>query len=106
LNGHLFQDTHTIFPEQPLTLQFYHAVEVERIVGDEDGKLPFEDKSLDLVMSSMSLHWSNKIEGVLTEVKRVLKPDGVFLGAMLGGETLHELKYVHFCVGMHPTIKK
>jgi NADH dehydrogenase [ubiquinone] 1 alpha subcomplex assembly factor 5 len=78
---------------------FYHAVEVERIVGDEDGKLPFEDKSLDLVMSSMSLHWSNKIEGVLTEVKRVLKPDGVFLGAMLGGETLHELKYVHFFVG-------
>lgn len=58
----------------------------------ENTPLPFNDQSVDLVLSSCSLHWINDIPKVLTEVKRILKPDGIFLCALLGGDTLHELK--------------
>jgi len=48
--------------------------------------------SQDLVFSSLSLHWENDLPGALKRVKRALKPDGAFLGAMLGGDTLWELR--------------
>lgn len=59
---------------------------------DEEAPLPLPDESVDMVVSSMSLHWINDLPGVLAEVRRVLRPDGVFLAAMLGGETLVELR--------------
>ncbi|XP_070840608.1 arginine-hydroxylase NDUFAF5, mitochondrial isoform X2 [Chaetodon trifascialis] len=43
-------------------------------------------------MSSMSLHWINDLPGALKQIHQVLKPDGVFIGAMVGGETLYELR--------------
>lgn len=58
----------------------------------EGSPLPFATGSVDLVMSSCSLHWVNDLPGVFAEVRRILKPDGVFLAAMLGGETLQELR--------------
>lgn len=67
-------------------------MEVVPVVGNEEGRLPFDDASLDLVLSSMSLHWWNDLPGVLAEVRRVLKPDGVFLAALVGGESLMELR--------------
>ncbi|RKP11953.1 S-adenosyl-L-methionine-dependent methyltransferase [Piptocephalis cylindrospora] len=66
-------------------------VEVERVVADEEA-LPFEPNSLDAVISSMSLHWINDLPGTLSQVRHALKPDGVFLGAMLGGDTLYEAR--------------
>ena len=60
----------------------------------EGAPLPFADASMDLVLSSMALHWVNDVPGVLAEVKRVLKPDGAFLCAFLGGDTLQELRCV------------
>lgn len=45
-----------------------------------------------MVLSSLSMHWVNDLPGLLAEVRRVLRPDGVFLAAMLGGETLSELR--------------
>jgi len=60
-------------------------------VADEE-MLPFADGSFDLVLSNLSLHWVNDLPGTLIQVLRVLKPDGLFLAAMLGGETLHELR--------------
>lgn len=68
------------------------AVKVVPVVSDEEARLPFEDGSLDLVMSSCSLHWQNDLPAIFAEVRRVLRPDGVFLAAMLGGETLAELR--------------
>lgn len=62
----------------------------------EGGSLPYQDATLDMVMSSMALHWVNDVPGVLAEVLRVLKPDGVFICALLGGESLQELRYVDF----------
>jgi NADH dehydrogenase [ubiquinone] 1 alpha subcomplex assembly factor 5 len=54
--------------------------------------LPFRADSLDLVLSCLALHWVNDLPGALIQVRDALKPDGLFLGVMLGGETLHELR--------------
>ncbi len=61
------------------------------IVADEEA-LPFAHGSFDLVLSAMSLHWVNDLPGTLIQILRSLKPDGLFLGAMLGGRTLWELR--------------
>ncbi|MHC8509024.1 MAG: methyltransferase domain-containing protein [Rhodospirillales bacterium] len=62
-----------------------------RLAADEEA-LPFADGALDLVMSSLSLHWVNDLPGALAQINRALKPDGLFLGALFGGETLYELR--------------
>ena len=54
--------------------------------------LPFADGSFDLVLSSLALHWVNDLPRALAEARRVLRPDGVFIAAMLGGDTLGELR--------------
>ena len=62
-----------------------------RLVADEE-RLPFAEASLDLVVSGLALHWSNDFVGTLIQIRRALKPDGLFIGAILGGETLTELR--------------
>ncbi len=64
-----------------------------KLVADEEQKLPFPDGTFDLVLSSTSMHWVNDLPGLWTEINRVLKPDGCFLFAMVGGMTLHELSF-------------
>ena len=59
---------------------------------DDVPSIPVPDNSLDLVISSCALHWVNNVPGVMREAYRALKPDGVFLAAFLGGETLAELR--------------
>jgi malonyl-ACP O-methyltransferase BioC len=61
------------------------------VVADEEF-LPFADASFDLVVSNLSLHWVNDLPGTLAQIRRVLKPDGLLLASMLGGETIHELR--------------
>ncbi|MDI1283073.1 MAG: methyltransferase domain-containing protein [Reyranella sp.] len=61
------------------------------VVADEEA-LPFAPQSFDLVLSAMSLHWVNDLPGTLIQIGRMLKPDGLFLGAMLGGGTLWQLR--------------
>ncbi|RUS17578.1 S-adenosyl-L-methionine-dependent methyltransferase [Endogone sp. FLAS-F59071] len=107
------------------------SVQVDRLVVDEE-RLPFEENSLEGVVSSMSLHWVNDLPGeqilnrrfgggggesytlrprystlvyilfsrsdspcslgALIQIHRALKPDGMFIGALLGGDTLFELR--------------
>jgi SAM-dependent methyltransferase len=62
-----------------------------RFVADE-ARLPLADESLDLVVSALSLHWVDDLVGALIQIRRALKPDGLFLGALLGGATLTELR--------------
>jgi SAM-dependent methyltransferase len=62
-----------------------------RVVADEEA-LPFADGSLDLVVSALALQSVNDLPGALVQVRRALKPDGYFLAALLGGETLTELR--------------
>ena len=62
-----------------------------RVVLDEE-VLPFAPASLDLVVSTLGLHWTNDVVGALVQIRRALRPDGLFLGALLGGSTLTELR--------------
>jgi len=61
------------------------------VTCDEEA-LPFAPRSFDLVLSLLSLHWINDLPGALVQVRQALNPDGLFLAAMLGGETLKELR--------------
>ncbi|CAN7238635.1 methyltransferase domain-containing protein [Phenylobacterium sp. LjRoot164] len=62
-----------------------------RLVADEE-RLPFAAGSLDLVVSTLALHWTNDVVGALIQIRRALKPDGLFIGSLLGGATLTELR--------------
>ena len=66
-----------------------------RAVADEEA-LPFADASFDLVLSNLSLHWVNDLPGALIQIRRALRPDGFFIAAMAGGETLKELSQCLF----------
>jgi SAM-dependent methyltransferase len=58
-----------------------------------DGEvLALEPGAFDLVIHAMALHWANDPVGQLIQCQRALRPDGLFLAALLGGQTLHELR--------------
>ena len=61
------------------------------VVADEEA-LPFGDGALDLVVSALALQEVNDLPGVLVQIRRALKPDGLLLAALFGGETLSELR--------------
>jgi SAM-dependent methyltransferase len=61
------------------------------IAGDEE-LLPFADEKFDLVVSALSLQWVNDLPGTLVQIRRILKPDGLLLAALIGGESLNELR--------------
>lgn len=63
-----------------------------KVVADEEA-LPFAAASLDLVVSGLALHLVNDLPGTLVQVRRILKPDGLLLAALLGGQTLQELRH-------------
>ena len=62
-----------------------------RVAADEE-TLPFADGALDLVVSALALQWVNDLPGALIQIRRALKPDGLLLAAMLGGDSLMELR--------------
>ncbi|XP_063237776.1 arginine-hydroxylase NDUFAF5, mitochondrial [Bacillus rossius redtenbacheri] len=68
------------------------GVSAERRAVDEEGPLPFAAASLDLVISSLALHWVNDLPAALGEAHRCLREDGALLTAMFGGDTLYELR--------------
>ena len=62
-----------------------------RVQAHEEA-LPFAERSLDLVVSGLSLQFVNDLPGALIQIRRALKPDGLLLVALLGGSTLTELR--------------
>lgn len=74
-------------------------------------RVPLADDSVDLVFSSLMLQWCNDLDAVFAEVRRVLRPDGLFQFATLGPDTLNELRtawasvdeavHVHRFIDMH-----
>src|SRR3982750_3644887 len=67
---------------------------IERINLDASGaeKLPFAPESLDLVVSALALQFVNDLPGTLVQIRRALRPDGLLLAAMIGGDSLTELR--------------
>ena len=61
------------------------------LVCDED-LLPFKDGSFNLIVSGLALHRVNDLPGALVQIRRALKPDGLFMAAALGGRALFELR--------------
>ena len=84
----ILADMSPTFVEQAETMP---DVKIEKTVMDEEN-LVFEENSLDLILSCLSLHWVNDLPGCFSRIIRSLKNDGVFLAAIFGGDTLYELR--------------
>lgn len=63
----------------------------ERVLADEEA-LPFAAESVDLVVSALALQHVNDLPGALAQIRRMLRPDGLLLASLLGGETLKEMR--------------
>jgi len=61
------------------------------VLADEEA-LPFADESFDLIIAPLTLHFVNDLPGALLQIRRCLKPDGLFVGGLFGGATLQELR--------------
>jgi NADH dehydrogenase [ubiquinone] 1 alpha subcomplex assembly factor 5 len=66
-----------------------------RVAADPE-LVPFADGSVDLIASNLVLHWTADLPGALVQMRRALKPDGLLLAAMFGGQTLVELRTALF----------
>src|SRR5262252_5118794 len=62
-----------------------------RVAADEEA-LPFANASVDLVVSALALQFVNDLPGTLIQIRRALTPDGLLLAALVGGESLSELR--------------
>ncbi|KAG8443881.1 hypothetical protein GDO86_009178 [Hymenochirus boettgeri] len=96
ISQHLSKDTvetfvQTDLSEKALKISAVSEIPTVKVIADEEF-IPFKENTFDLVVSSLSLHWVNDLPRTFQEISRVLKPDGVFIGAMFGGETLFELR--------------
>ena len=74
---------------KPLADRFRSIV---RIDVDQSETLPLQAESLDLVVSALALQFVNDLPGVLAQIRRALRPDGLLLAAMIGGDSLTELR--------------
>ena len=60
----------------------------------QDHEIPdLEPGSADLIVSVLSLHWTNDLPGALSQIRRALRPDGLFIGSLFGGSSLQELRW-------------
>ena len=62
-----------------------------RIVADDE-TLAFEVGAHDLIIHHLALHWANDPVGQLVQSRRALRPDGLLIATLFGGQTLHELR--------------
>ncbi|MFH4984192.1 hypothetical protein AB6A40_010901 [Gnathostoma spinigerum] len=62
-----------------------------RVIADEE-LVPFREDSIDLILSSLSAHWINKIPEWFSRCYSILRPDCAMIGSVLAGDTLHELR--------------
>ncbi|MEP9367867.1 methyltransferase domain-containing protein [Xanthobacter sp. VNH20] len=79
----------TVFRAAPLAAAMGPAFPA--VVADEEA-LPFAEASLDLIVSALSLQYVNDLPGALAQIRRALKPDGLFIAALIGGSSLAELR--------------
>lgn len=68
------------------------ALQNRPVICGHEEHLPAAANSLDICISNLALHSINDVTGVLIQIKNALKPDGLFIAAMFGGDTLTELR--------------
>ena len=83
-------------PTDALQLRLYQRLRqpIRRIAPSDwrEEALPFAPETLDLALSALAFQFVNDLPGVLVQIRRALKPDGLLLAAMIGGDTLTELR--------------
>ena len=82
-----FTDVAIVGPRASLWTEFLGGTAVK-----DQETLELETGSLDLAIHSLALHWANDPVGQLVQMRRALKPDGLMIAAMFGGQTLNELR--------------
>jgi SAM-dependent methyltransferase len=91
--GGLFTETVRSRPE--LSARVGDIIEADLATGAvhfDPEALPFAPEAFDLIASPLLLHGVNDLPGALIQIRRALKPDGLLLAALFGGQTLHELR--------------
>jgi len=74
----------------PIADRFKSVTRVDLAAGSEN--LALAPESLDLAISALAFQFVNDLPGVLAQIRRALRPDGLLLAAMIGGDTLTELR--------------
>ena len=59
---------------------------------DECRPLPYKTNTFDLVICNLNLHWANDLNGTLSEINRVLRPDAAIIGSIWANDSLYELR--------------
>ncbi len=88
--GTLIPGDHVIFTDT--AIRFARAHGRKGVVCDED-RLPFADSSFDLILSAVSLSTVNDLPGALVQIRRALRPGGVFLAGFVGGASLAGVRH-------------
>lgn len=98
-----FTDVLVVGPIAPFAQQILHDRKARLTLAEfvEEDRLPFEPASFDLVISAGSLDSVNDLPGALIQIRRCLRPDGLFLGHMFGAGTLAGLKAVMLAAHEH-----
>ena len=79
--------------------QVHHFAPIAAALGQGGGAvadpqaLPLAPESCDLLVSALALHSVNDLPGTLAQIRRALRPDGLFIACLPGGQTLHELRH-------------
>lgn len=76
-----------------------------RICADSEG-LPFADRSFDMIWSNLALHWLASPQQAFAEIRRVLRPGGVFLFSTFGPDTLKELRACYATADVHVHVNR
>ncbi|KAL3794362.1 hypothetical protein ACHAW5_008631 [Stephanodiscus triporus] len=85
-------DVDGVPPSSSSSSSLVETFDLESTAVDGRSPLPFPENTFDVVLSSMHLHWADDLPRLLSEVERVLRPDGCLLFAFPGGDTLPELR--------------
>ncbi|KAI9658914.1 MAG: hypothetical protein M1821_001874 [Bathelium mastoideum] len=86
-------DTSPTLLHRDASLPFNNLINLTRTeLPSLEKPLPFAPNSFNAILSCLSLHWVNDLVGLLQQCNALLEPDSPFIGAMLGGDTLFELR--------------
>lgn len=75
----------------PWAQMWHDRLPQAQVIAPQD-TLPLQEQSRDLVIHALNLHWANDPVGQLIQARRALRPDGLLVATLFGGQTLHELR--------------